>query len=414
MITPLIGPNGKISILIRDDDTNFFTKSKMLEKIYTYAWKNQFKTSLSIIPYQKGINDVCVPPNFRKSDKYYSLEENKELCLFLQEKIKQNHVELIQHGVSHVRLDSRGEFSFDFNKHNGINRILKELENKYFNSFKITNFEEYNKLSKNGGIDSYIDIGKDIIKKSIGITPTLFAPPYDDIFKLNITLLLNQNVIPIYGQLIYHKFFRSTFISHYIKKYLAKKIIKKFENIGFIIPFILSNTDYYNVQNQGLMLYPPKRPKRNPFSNNKKEYQPFVDWVSTTISHCIEHRTPICILNHYHHYFYDWNFDTITRKNLFDQWKKILSLLNNIPFSWKTSFLKLYERIMQIKMIQILKSGSKITINSTNQSIENISFKVDNSLKFEKNENILADKKNELIITIKKLEPNTKCILYTR
>ncbi len=44
--------------------------------------------------------------------------------LFLQEKIKQNNVELIHHGVLHVRLDGRGEFSFDFNKHNGINRIL--------------------------------------------------------------------------------------------------------------------------------------------------------------------------------------------------------------------------------------------------------------------------------------------------
>ena len=64
-ITPLLGPNGKIPILIRDDDTNFFTKSNMLESIYTNAWNNQFKVSLSVIPYQKTINDVCVPHDFR-------------------------------------------------------------------------------------------------------------------------------------------------------------------------------------------------------------------------------------------------------------------------------------------------------------------------------------------------------------
>ncbi len=91
----------------------------------------------------------------------------------------------------------------------------------------------------------------------------------------------------MYGQSIYHKFFRSFFIPNYIKKYLANKIIKKFENTGFIVPFILSNIDYFNRQNQGIMLHLPKRPNRNIFSNNNKERpQSFVDWVSTTIAHC--------------------------------------------------------------------------------------------------------------------------------
>ena len=86
MITPLLGPNGKIPILIRDDDTNFFTKSNMLESIYTNAWNNQFKVSLSVIPYQKTINDVCVPPDFRNSQEHHSIENNEELCTFLKER----------------------------------------------------------------------------------------------------------------------------------------------------------------------------------------------------------------------------------------------------------------------------------------------------------------------------------------
>ncbi len=139
MITPLLGPNGKIPLLSRDDDINFFTKSNMLEKIYEDAWKNQFKISLSIIPYQKGINDVCIPPNAKKSNKYYSLEENKELCLFLQEKIKQNNIEIIQHGVSHILFDGREEYSPNFNKNNKTNAVFNEIGNNYFNNFKRNN-----------------------------------------------------------------------------------------------------------------------------------------------------------------------------------------------------------------------------------------------------------------------------------
>ena len=75
-ITPLLGPNGKIPILIRDDDTNFFTKSNMLETIYSKAWNNQFKVSLSVIPYQKTINDVCVPPDKRNYPEYHLIRQN--------------------------------------------------------------------------------------------------------------------------------------------------------------------------------------------------------------------------------------------------------------------------------------------------------------------------------------------------
>ena len=83
-IIPLLGPKGKIPILIRDDDTNFFTKSNMLKSIYSKAWNNQFKVSLSVIPYQKAINDVCVPPDIRNLQKHYSIEDNEELCSFLK------------------------------------------------------------------------------------------------------------------------------------------------------------------------------------------------------------------------------------------------------------------------------------------------------------------------------------------
>ena len=57
-IKPLIGPYERLSILIRDDDTNFFTRPDMLETIHSKAWDKGFKISLSIIPIYREFIDV--------------------------------------------------------------------------------------------------------------------------------------------------------------------------------------------------------------------------------------------------------------------------------------------------------------------------------------------------------------------
>ncbi len=404
-IIPLLGPNGKIPLLIRDDDINFFTKSSMLETIYSTAWKNQFKVSLSIIPYQKAINDVCIPPNARHSKEYYSIENNKELCLFLKDKINLNSVEILQHGVSHSLNDSRGEFG---NKIDGNMNNIDDLCHRYY--------DNQNKDYK-ANFKSYVNIGRSILSDSLGIEPIFFTPPYDDISKENLNLLLELGMIPIYGQSNYHKFFRSPYIPNYLKKYLANKINKKFSNIGFIVPFVMSTNTNKSQKNkkdedEGIMLLIPKRPKEG-FSSQKTTSQIFVKWVFNTISYCISQRLPLCILNHYHHYFYDWSCDSITRKDLFEEWQQILSLINQIPFSWKTSFSELYQRVKKIQHITISKTGLKITIES-DEFIEDISFKVNYGLDFEKNPFLVWTEEDKTIVTIKQLKPNSKIILYQK
>ncbi len=418
-ITPLLGPNGKIPILIRDDDTNFFTKSNMLKSIYSNAWNNQFKVSLSVIPYQKAINDVCVPPDIRKSQKHQSIENNEELCTFLKEKIKYNKIEIIQHGVTHDLIDGRGEFSqqIDKKKSEDFNRTIKDTISHYYRSLNADRNEKNSKI----GFESYVNIGRHIIRKSLDINPVLFVPPFDDFSTHNLNLLPSLGMIPIYGQSNYHKFFRSSYVPNYFKKYFANKLLKKFANVGFIIPFIMSNDDYYNNKhNRGIMLYIPRRLKINPVSNSLKNAeseqessQTFVKWISNTISYSMVQRTPLCILNHYHHYFYDWNYDSITRKNLFEQWNQILHLLNKVPFSWKTTFFDLYQRIRKIKKINIAITGQKITIKSGDELIEQISFKVDNVLQSVK-EDVVYDEQDKTIITIDQLKPNSKSVFYVK
>ncbi len=417
-ITPLVGPNGKIPILIRDDDTNFFTKSNMLESIYSNAWNNQFKVSLSVIPYQKTINDVCVPPDFRNSPEHHSIENNEELCTFLKEKIRHSKIEIIQHGVTHDLIDGRGEFSQQIDgKSEDINRTIKDTFTHYYRSLNTDGYEKNNKI----GFESYVNIGRDIIRKSFDINPVLFVPPFDDFSTHNLNLLSSLGMIPIYGQSNYHRFFRSPYVPSYFKKYFASKLLKKFANVGFIIPFIMSNVDYYNNNpSQGIMLYIPRRLKINPISNSNKNAekeqessQTFVKWISNTISYSMVQRTPLGILNHYHHYFYDWNHDSITRKNLFEQWNQILHLFNKIPFSWKTTFFDLYQRIRKIKKINIAITGQKITIKSDNELIEEISFKVDKVLQLVK-EDVVYDEQDKTIITIDQLKPNSTSVLYVK
>ncbi len=50
----------------------------------------------------------------------------------------------------------------------------------------------------------------------------------------------------IHGQSYYHRFFRSLIFPDSFKKYLANRLIKKFAEVGFIIPFIISKADYHS------------------------------------------------------------------------------------------------------------------------------------------------------------------------
>ncbi|HET8793863.1 MAG TPA: DUF2334 domain-containing protein, partial [Nitrososphaeraceae archaeon] len=162
-IVPLIGPCGKIPILIRDDDINIFTQYNKLNLIYSEAWKKSFKVSFSIIPYQISMNDPCVPPNYRNVQKNcYSIEKNEKLCSYLREKIAMNQVEIIQHGLTHKLSNGRGEFSEMF-----YPRILNPVEDSR-DKVPIHNIiDPVNKDQKyESNFEAYLNIGRNILKKS--------------------------------------------------------------------------------------------------------------------------------------------------------------------------------------------------------------------------------------------------------
>ena len=99
---------------------------------------------------------------------------------------------------------------------------------------------------------------------------------------------------------------------------------------------------------------------------------------------------------------------------MFEQWNQILNLLDKIPFHGRQLLWILYQRTRKIKKINISKTGQKITIKSSDELIEDISFKVDKRLHLEKKENVVYDEQDKTIITINQLKPNSTSVFYLK
>src|SRR5919109_76911 len=368
-IKPLIGPYGKIPILVRDDDTNFFTRPDMLETIHSKAWDKGFKISLSIVPFQKGAEDVCVPPEVRHTGLLYSIANNEGLVKFLREKIRNQLIEILQHGYSHSIMGGfRGEYGINISEH-----------------------------------AANLQSARQTLIQAFGVNPRFFIPPYDDISNSNLRLVRQQDMIPIYGQEKIHKFFRSRYIPRFYKRRVAKQIFSKFGKSAFIVPV------YVNPNKDGMVISLPHIDGMD--FEKLVSLNSFLNSISKIILYSRYNRhMALCIINHYHQYFYDWSH-SVTRSEMFKIWYKLLDCLGDLTFGWKTTFLELYNRAMKVQKINISKTGSKITVESAdNELINEVSFQISGRIA-EANENTAFEKETN-IVTIKQILPRSKFVFY--
>jgi hypothetical protein len=409
-IERLVGPCGKLPILIRDDDTNFFTKDHMLESIYSEAWNKGFKVSLSVVPSQRGFDDLCVPPDLRQTGLLYSITNNESLVKFLNDKIRRDTIEILQHGFCHsIVRGYRGEF--------GINSSDQEAN---------------------------LNTAIGIIKQAFGIHPNFFVPPYDDISYKNLQLVRKYDMVPIYGQENIHKFFRSSYIPTFLKKRVAKQIYNKLGKSAFIVPVSVNIYGNNNINSTSSTRNNHGNDDNSSIAAGDAEVittlppiglrfeklisvDSFLDSVSKIVSFARSNRSKmgsLCIINHYHQYFYDWS-QSITRGEMFSIWQKLLSYLagdstydnNYVDFGWKTTFSELYNRVLKIqRMITVSKTGSKVTVESISESenIDNFSFQIDHGDLEKSNvddDDVMFEKETK-IITIKRILPKSKFTIY--
>lgn len=98
-------------LIIRDDDTSYFTPPEKLEAIYSPLWARNLPVCLAIIPALRcdvrvlsregAPYDPSIPPERRGDSNAYPIADNRALCAFLNDKIQRGLVEICLHGYAH-------------------------------------------------------------------------------------------------------------------------------------------------------------------------------------------------------------------------------------------------------------------------------------------------------------------------
>lgn len=367
---PLLGEFGKIPVLIRDDDTNFFTNPNMLESIYSIAWEKGLKTSFAVVPMQKGANNISVPPKNRITESLFPITDNKKLTQYMTPKIRDGTVEVLQHGLYHY-IDKKGYWEFGQN-----------LDKK-----------------------QDIELGRNLLNLAFEIDPKFFVPPGEVITKSNMQTVLDSGLVPICRRTALDIFLANPFVPTYIRRAASKFVASKYKDtykteknvIQFLKPVNVKITENF------ISWTAPLR------SSRIKSAESLFNFTDNVIRDCYSNRSPICVLNHYHVFYYDWN-TTITRNELFRCWTHLVEKIYKLESVWFTTFSELYERSMLIRNVQIAETGSKITIESK-VNIKNFSLRTSHLI--EPNDSALFDKETK-IITLKKLIPDQKVVLYEK
>jgi hypothetical protein len=363
-IESFVGPHARIPIVIRDDDTNFFTRPKMLDTLYSQVWKDGFKVSLSVVPNQRGIDDGCIPPEVRKTRSDYPISGNRELLKFLKTRVENKSIEILQHGFYHKNMENgRGEFSQEPNA-------------------KIN-----------------IENGRRILRDVFDIEPKFFVPPFDDISETNLDLVVKIGMIPIYRNTKFDIFLRSKWVPHFMKSIVFKAVMKKYSNLP-----ILPKPVHVNLGKRAISWSLPDMQ-----FGRLKSFESLLDFVASFIESCNLSRKPICVLNHYYTYFYDWQ-NEVTNDELFNTWLTMMKLLSKMTNTWKTTFSELYDRQSSIENLRIAKTGSKISLGS-NHFIQDFSFRINGRL--QRDTNLVFDDET-MIATVRQIKPESVSVFYEK
>jgi peptidoglycan/xylan/chitin deacetylase (PgdA/CDA1 family) len=288
----------------------------------------------------------------------------------VREKINLKDVEVVQHGLSHELIDGiRGEFGGN--------------------------------LAKKGEIEK----GRNIIKQAFETEPKFFVPPGEDISNQNVIAVLEQGLVPIYRETLFDRILRFGFVPNLVKNTGMMMVRNRYnddadKNFGvqFIKPVLIS------IKKDVITWSLP-----NVRASHITSFDSLFDLTNCIIKLCRQKRIPVCIINHYHLYYYDWG-STITKGDLFNAWHNILGTFNKVEIGWKTTFLELYNRLEKIRNIRMQKTGSKITIKA-DTFINDFSFQTGKPL--ETNPMVSSDEEMN-IATLDEISPNTNLIFYEK
>ncbi len=98
------------TVLLRDDDINFFTRPSDLEQAYRDLW-TRGPVTMAVIPYVHGGPEPFVPDAYRGTCREHPLGDNRELVAFLRDGIAAKRISIVQHGCTHEDRGGWPEFA---------------------------------------------------------------------------------------------------------------------------------------------------------------------------------------------------------------------------------------------------------------------------------------------------------------
>ncbi len=123
-----------MKLIIRDDDLNYFSPIKKIERIYKGIW-DKYPVHFAVIPNIYAVQGSEIPENARPEKQYYKINENKRLVDFIKRKLKEKKIVIWQHGFTHRNYGDK--FELERSDFNILYRELKQGKKILENTFKV-------------------------------------------------------------------------------------------------------------------------------------------------------------------------------------------------------------------------------------------------------------------------------------
>jgi hypothetical protein len=175
------------TLIIRDDDTSFFTSPDLLNRVYGRLLSEGIPISLSVIPaHNANVRvahrpgnpfDPSIPPGYRGRNQDYPVTRNQALCVFLQDKVQEGLLEVCLHGFNHAYME------FDMSDTERVEQKLREgrtILSEAVPEAPIETFiAPYDKLSPEA-FETVLKVGYHLSTRPESVPPDTFPEPIPD------------------------------------------------------------------------------------------------------------------------------------------------------------------------------------------------------------------------------------------
>lgn len=137
-----------MKVAIRDDDTCYFTRPDVLERVYHDVW-DRVPVCLATVPFAIGYQRAGIPQEHWHSGKSFPLAHNPEVVALLRESLARRRITVALHGYTHQDYPDGYEFQAAPDPERRVRDGLAYLQATLETSIKIF-VPPHNALSKRG------------------------------------------------------------------------------------------------------------------------------------------------------------------------------------------------------------------------------------------------------------------------